>query len=100
MKPARSAAPTASKYSRQFCASTANRAWRCRPRPASAFANPRTRAPNCEKVTRLSRQPIAEPPHAPPDLRKADAPVLEDDSGLSRKIAGVALDDATEDHRC
>jgi hypothetical protein len=59
MNPARSAAPTASKYSRQFCASTANRAWRCRPHAASALANRRTRVANSEKVTRRSSKMTA-----------------------------------------
>ena len=54
----------------------------------------------CLALQAASGKRIGEPAHARRELRKGDAPVLEDDSGLSRKIAGVALDDVTEHHRC
>ena len=39
------------------------------------------------------RERIGEPAHAGGKLGESDAPVLEDDGGLSRKIAGIALDE-------
>jgi len=55
---ARSAAPTASKYSSSF-AQARRTALALQPRAASALANLRTRAANSEKVTRRSSKMTA-----------------------------------------
>jgi hypothetical protein len=54
----------------------------------------------CLALQAARRERIGEPAHAGGKLGKSDAPVLEDDGGLSRKIAGGALDDVTEHHGC